>query len=318
MWSVFEVTFPVFALVFCGYAGAARRLLPAGAVDGINAFVFWFALPAMLFRVIGLRPVSELFEPKVATAYMAGTMIVFGLTILISRSAWLTGERETASQSVAFGLTAAHGNVGYLGLALGAEIGKDTLPTVALVIICDIFVLITVALALLEWRRGAGGDRHVARTILGGLVRSPLVMSILLSLGYALGGWELPAMVDNFSRMLANAAGPCALFAIGAALGSQPLVIDRTVAALTAIKLLVHPLLAAVLLFGVFRVEPRVAAICTVCAALPGASNNFIIAQRYGQQVRDISASILIGTFIALLTVSGVIWSLGLVAMVGW
>ncbi len=317
MWSVFEVTFPVFALVFCGYAGAARRMLPERAVDGINAFVYWFALPALLFRVIGLRPVTELFEPRVALAYLTGTLTVFGLTILASRSAWLTGTRTTASQAVAFGLTAAHGNVGYLGLALGAELGKDTLPTVALVIICDIFVLITVALGLLEWRRGAGGERHVAGTIVGGLIRSPLVSSIGIGLAFALSGLELPTMIDNFSRMLGNAAGPCALFAIGASLGTQPLAVDRTVVGLTAIKLLLHPLLAALILFGLFRVEPRIAAVCTVCAALPGASNNFIIAQRYGQEVRDISASILVGTFVALLTVSGVIWALGLVAMPG-
>jgi predicted permease len=40
MLSVLEVTLPVFALVFCGFFGQRGGLLPAQAVQGLNAFVF--------------------------------------------------------------------------------------------------------------------------------------------------------------------------------------------------------------------------------------------------------------------------------------
>ncbi len=45
------VTFPFFALVLCGYLAARWRLLPLEAIGGLNAFVLYFALPAMLYRV---------------------------------------------------------------------------------------------------------------------------------------------------------------------------------------------------------------------------------------------------------------------------
>jgi predicted permease len=47
-------------------------------------------------------------------------------------------------------------------------------------------------------------------------------------------------------------------------------------------------------------------------AALPAASNGFIIAQRYGLEVGSISSSIVIGTVISLVTVSFAVWVLPL------
>ena len=58
MLTVLEVTLPVFALVLCGWVAARRGLLQDSGVEGINIFVFWFALPAMLFRAVAAHPVS--------------------------------------------------------------------------------------------------------------------------------------------------------------------------------------------------------------------------------------------------------------------
>ena len=122
----------------------------------------------------------------------------------------------------------------------------------------------------------------------------------------------MPEVMDNFVRILASAAGPCALFAIGASLGDRRIELNATVRALLAIKLVAHPALAAGVLFLVVRADPAAAAIGVLAASLPGASNSFIIAQRYGVDTRDISASIVASNFVALATVSIAIWALGL------
>lgn len=123
MLAVLEVTLPVFALVFCGYLASARSLLPERAVEGINAFVFWFALPAMLFRVVGLRPLAEILDVDFAIGFLATGFLIFGLTYLMARMGWLAGITRSAREAPALALNAAHGNGGYLGLALFAEIG---------------------------------------------------------------------------------------------------------------------------------------------------------------------------------------------------
>jgi malonate transporter and related proteins len=314
MLTVLEVTLPVFALVFCGFAGAYFTVLPEKAVEGINAFVFWFALPAMLYRVVALRPIAELIEPRFLLAYACGGLCIFFGTAWVARAGWLDPNRRDAAQSTAYALTAAHGNVGYLGLALVGELGRNLQPIVALVIVADIFILIALSTALLEMQSTSSGHQglQVVRAVVPRLAKSPLVVSIAAGLLTSMAALTLPPVLENFSRMLANAAGPCALFAIGAALGGQRIAADRAVWGLALIKLAIHPLVAAFFLIVVFRVDPPMAAVGIVCAALPSASNTFIIAQHFGLETRAISAAILGGTFVALATVSFVIWMSGL------
>ncbi len=325
MLRVLEITFPVFALVFCGYFGQRWRVLPERAVEGINAFVFYFALPAMLFRIVATQPLSSFADWRFAAAYTLGGLAV----LLLTRRAALGGATQARhtpgehrraamrrSQASIFGLNASHGNLGYLGIPLAIELGRDYVPSMILALVCDIFVLITLSIALLELdRRADGARRHPARiaaTLASGLVRSPLVLSIAAGLAWSLGAPAMPETLDNFTRILGSAAGPCALFAIGASLGDRRIVIDHAVSALLTFKLIVHPALTAVLMLFVFSVEPAVAAVGVLAASLPAASNTFIIAQRYRVETRDISSATLAGTFISLATVSFVIWALGL------
>lgn len=325
MLRVLEVTFPVFALVFCGFFGQRWRLLPERAVEGINAFVFFFALPAMLFRVVATQPLASFTDVRFAAGFaLTGLAILFftraaALPARPSRSARAAaGER---SEAAAFGLSAAHGNIGYMGVPLVLELGQQYAPTIVLAIICDIFVVITLTIAMLEIERrrarwsAASRSTPLVTAVFGGLARSPLVLSIAAGLAWALASPPMPEVMDNFVRMLSAAAGPCALFAIGASLGNRPIEFSRTVRALLAIKLVAHPALAALVLFAIVRADPASAAIGVLAASLPGASNTFIIAQRYGVDTREISAAIVAGTFLALVTVSVVIWLLGLRAV---
>ncbi len=313
MLDVINVTAPVFALVLCGYVAAARSMLPAGAIDGINAFVYWFALPSMLFRVAGLRPIAELFEPRLAAGIAIAGLSAFALAYWVARRGIVLKPGRTVSESASFALGASHGNVGYLGLALLGQIGEHLLPTVTVAIITDNIVLIALTILILEMRR----DRRVSvlaslGTAARSVLVSPLLGSILVGLAFSVSGLALPQALDTFTRMLAGAAGPCALFAIGAALGNKPLNFSREIGLLIGIKLMATPTVAAVMMVVVLPVEPAVAAAGVVCAALPAASNTFIIAQRYGLPTESISAAILAGTMIAVVTVSTIIWATGL------
>ena len=311
MLEVLAVTLPVFALVLCGFIAAGRNMLPVGAVDGLNAFVYWFALPAMLFRVAGLRPISELFDPGLAAGISIAGLACFALAYRLARSGGLGGGPRSVRAAAALSLAAAHGNVGYLGIALLGQLGERFLPTVTLAIIVDNVVLIALTLVILESQPGVNRARGAANA-LRSVVLSPLLGSILAGIAWSLTGFAMPQVFDSFTRMLSGAAGPCALFAIGAALGGRRLTLDRESGTLMAIKLLVGPAVAAVLMFGILPMDPALAAAGVVCASLPAASNSFIIAQRYGIPTASISAALLGGTAIAVFTVSFAIWATGL------
>jgi predicted permease len=63
-----------------------------------------------------------------------------------------------------------------------------------------------------------------------------------------------------------------------------------------------------------FGADPRLAAVGILAAALPTASNTFILAQRYGADTRPVGAALALGTALAVVSVSAVIWLLDLTA----
>ena len=315
MLRVLEVTLPVFALVFLGFLGQRRRMLPPGTVEALNAFVFQFALPAMIFRIVAKQPPESFGDWRYLGGYLSASLAVYLIVRVRTLAAGKARGPRERSRSTAFALHVTHGNVGYLGVPLAIELGGGIAAPMILAVMADIFVIIALSIALLELDRrdaGAGaGAGSVIVTVVSGLARSPLVLSIAAGLAWSLAGPPLPGVADTFTRILGGAAGPCALFAIGASLGDRRVVVDRTVGALVAAKLLLHPALAALLLTA-FGCAPQTVAAGVLAASLPGASNSFIIASRYGVETREISAALLAGTFAGLATVSLVIWLFGL------
>jgi malonate transporter len=310
MLTVLEVTLPVFALVFCGWISARRQLMSAESIEGINAFVFWFALPAMLLRAVAAHPVSQIADPRFLSAFLLAALLMFFGSRLFAR----TLDADSAART-GFAFASTHGNIGYLGLPLVAQLGDPSrLPAMVMAMIVDIFVVIVLAIVLFESARsdntGVSKMRRL-RGALGGLLRTPLILGIAAGLVLSVTGATLPTPVDAFVRLLASAAGPCALFAIGASLGARRVALDHNVGALIVLKLAVHPALVAgtMTLFGV---DPALAAIGVLAAALPTASNTFILSQRYGVSTQSIGAAIVAGTFGGAATVSFVIWALGL------
>lgn len=310
MLTVLEVTLPVFALVFCGWISARRQLMSVESIEGINAFVFWFALPAMLLRAVAAHPVSEIADPRYLSAFLLAALLMFFGSRLFAR----TLHPDSAART-GFAFASTHGNIGYLGLPLIAQLGDPSrLPAMVMAMIVDIFVVIVVAIVLFESARSDNTGVSTLRRMrgaLGGLLRTPLILGIAAGLVLSVTGATLPKPVDGFVRLLASAAGPCALFAIGASLGARRVVLGREVSALIVLKLAVHPALVAgtMTLFGV---DPALAAIGVLAAALPSASNTFILSQRYGVSTQAMGAAIVAGTFGGAATVSFVIWALGL------
>jgi malonate transporter len=111
--------------------------------------------------------------------------------------------------------------------------------------------------------------------------------------------------VERFATLLAAAAGPCALFAIG--LFVSQLSIREGVRASwpsAALKLLVHPLLMAGLALLLLPIDPFWAKIAVVCAALPLGATAFVLSQRYRLLEAETSTGAVLSTAASVLTVS--------------
>ena len=113
MGPILSVTLPFFALVLMGYVAAHKRVLPESAIPGLNAFVLYFALPAMLFRFGMNTPIGQLLNPVVLVVsllagYVARATIGPGAEYLhvfqvVGAAAWLAYAWATPSDSIWMG-----------------------------------------------------------------------------------------------------------------------------------------------------------------------------------------------------------------------
>jgi predicted permease len=81
-------------------------------------------------------------------------------------------------------------------------------------------------------------------------------------------------------------------------------------APIAVLKLIVHPLLCYVVLSGVGNFSETWLFSAVLLAALPTATNVFVIAQQYGVWVERASASVLITTCLSVLTVTGLLYAI--------
>lgn len=304
MQSVVDVVLPVFAIILCGYLVGAFRLLGVASTEALNAFVFYVALPVLLFHAVArVRPEEFLNGPFIA-AFAAAIAITFALALALAR----LGFGRPPAEAGVFAMAATFGNTGYMGIPLAlAAFGEASALPAAIAVIAGTVIILAGTIVLIEVAMARGGDsaQRPLRKAGQALVRNPLIVASVAGIAWSVGGVPLPTPVDTFCSILGAAAGPCALFAIGLFLVGKPVRADAgEVAAATVLKLFVMPAATWWLAFHVFDVTPAWATVAVMMAALPIGANVFVVAQGYGIWVQPSSTAVLVSTVCAVVTLS--------------
>jgi len=298
---VLGAAFPVFALVACGVLAGRFRLINPGSSEALNRFVYAFALPALLFIAVYRGSLDELLG---SGSFLLGVVLAtFGTALAgfaLSYYLW----RATPAESVMRALNASFANTGYLGIPLvSVAYGEHAaLPAALATVATNIvsFAAAIVCLELLANPRGGG----VAKALVG-VARSPLIWPIALAVVVVAAGAKIPLPVERFASLLAAAAGPCALFAIGLFV-SQLSIREgfRASWPTSTLKLVLHPLLMAALAYWLLAIDPFWAKVAIVCASLPLGATAFVLAQRYSLLEAETSTGAVLSTAASVLTVS--------------
>jgi malonate transporter len=302
---IFSVTVPFFALILFGFVAAKRGWVPTEAVPAFNGFLLFFAVPAMLFRFAANTPFREIANFPFFFTWGACGIAMTCLVAYIARRMLHLGQRDAAF----FGLAGVVPNSGFLGVPmLVALMGERAAAPVILSIVADLLLVASVGLALAEWggatRRGWRDD---VRDAVVRIALNPFVISMMLGALFSGMQWKLVTPAAEIVKLLADSAGPCALFAIGVSLVRPDAPLKSPDLALPiAAKLFVHPIVIwlAMVAIGVDDFTRNVA---VLTAALPSAGWVFIFATRYEADAGKISAVILLTTAIAFLTFSALV-----------
>ena len=311
MQTILNTALPFFALIFCGYGAGRLRLLSEASVAGVNAFVFYFALPAFIFNLLASSPLAAVVNVPFVAAYLGTGLVVFAVAAVLGRLLFEVRRSEAALQ----GAAAVLGNTGYMGIPLvAAAFGDRAAIPLVLGLTLEATVLIPLTIILVEAQKGLdSGWSQLLTSITTAMVRNPIIVAIFAGVLLSASGLGLPTPIENFADLLGSSAGPCALFALGATLTGFPISTGiGEVSYMTFFKLLIHPAAIWFATTRIFDVDPLWATVAVLGAALPVAANVFIVAKQYSTYVERVSSAILISTAISVVTVSALLTALPL------
>ncbi len=307
MQAALSISIPFFALIFLGAFLRRRQFLDALTTNTLSRFAFYVVMPPLVYLKIAEQPVAEILNPGFVLRYELATVLLFLLAFPIGKLL-----RLDLKQTGMFGLNSAYSNYGYIGVPLSImAFGAEAALPLALILFADTVVLLTMTVIYIVL--GEDNDRgwQNLRQIPATLLKNPLLLAAVLGMLSSGLSLQLPAALTILLEMLASAAAPVALVALGATLSLGVMKEARTdIAVISLLKLIVHPLLVAVLFLAWPGQEPVWIQTAILCACLPIAANVFVLSSHYGAYQKVSAAAIMASTLLATLTVPVVLYLL--------
>ena len=210
---------------------------------GSNIFIIYLALPALFFKLVSKTPIEQLTRFDFVLASIGATYTVFALIF----SAGYLIRRNSLAESTVQGLAGAYGNIGYMGPGLALAGARRAGSSAG-----GADLLLRECAAFHRRARDDGAGRRREKPPGGwrfGIARKILLHPFILS---TIAG-VIAALLRRSSRRcrsrrlidyLAQAAAPCALFAMGVTLALRPLKrIPAEIGYIVPAKLILHPVL---------------------------------------------------------------------------
>jgi len=284
---------PLFALVLIGYLLIRAAGWPQAMARHLTTFVFSVGLPAMLFRMMSDLAQLPPVDGRLLIAFFGGCLGVFVLGRLL---AWKAFGLDGIGQSV-FGVGCIFSNNIMLGLPLArASLGEGAIPSVALILVFNALILWTLISISVEWHRHGRLSLKGLRDTLRGVLRNPIILSILGGAAFGLTGIALPEIVDSPLKMLGQTGMPLALVALGMSLADYDLRDQwRVSAGIAVLKLLVLPLgiLGIARLIGL---PPTETMVVVLLGSVGLGANVFLMARQFKAVEAGIAGAVILTT----------------------
>jgi predicted permease len=280
---------PDFLLIGGGAALRRVRGFDASFWSGLERLVYFVLFPALLFRSLAASPLALSDAGRIVAVAVAFTLSGMLLSWLAQPLFRLPGATFAACFQCGFRFNT------YVALAAASRLGGEAgVAAMGLAIGVLVPIVNVAAVAMLA----RGRDVH----FVGALARNPLLIACVAGIGWKLAGWPVPAIAAHMLELLAAAALPLGLLAVGAGLtiarGTLPL---PALAWWNAVKLGALPSVALAL-GRALDLPPGELAIVVALAAVPTAPSAYILASQMTGQGKPVALLISSGTLIAAVT----------------
>jgi hypothetical protein len=281
---------PNFVLILVGLALARRFDYGRDFWEGLEKLVYYVLFPALLFRALATAKLDFAQTGWLVAAACGFTVAGFALSLAARPLFKLDQQLHATGSQCGYRFNT------YIGLAVAGSLFGT--PGVALAAL-----LLGVMIPLANLGAVAVLAAHSERGFLSELVRHPLVVSSLAGFAWNLAGLPLPGFADQTLALLGQTALPAGLLSVGAAMrlerGQGPLAAH---AWWLTVKLAMVPAMACALA-GAIGARGLEAQVLILCAALPTATNAYILAVRMTGDGRAVAAQITAGTVLSMVTI---------------
>jgi predicted permease len=280
---------PDFLLIALGALLLRSRWFDAGFWGGVERLVYFVLFPALLFRSLALSPLSPADAGRLAIVGIAFTVAGMLLSALARPLFRVPPPTFAACFQCGFRYNT------YVALAAASRLGGAEGVALMSLLIGMLVPLVNIA-AVGMLARG----RDVR--IIAAIARNPLVIACVAGICWNFARLSVPALPSRVLELLASAALPLGLLAVGAGLrfvrgalswGAFAWWHGVKLAALPAIALLLAPALA---------LSPLERQIAVVMAAVPTATSAYILAVQMHAPGTPAALLISSGTLLAVVT----------------
>ena len=296
---------PLFCIILIGYLAEKFHILGQSSFKILNEFVIKFPLPILIFSSIAGKHIKEIFNLPFMGAFSLVLFIPYATVLWLSQKL----NEEPISKSAMRALAVSNPNSGYIGIpVLGVLFGEQGIMIAAVASFLTVFPSI---ITILFCELGQHKEKKFTEIFKHGailFVKNPLMIATFLGVLCSYIAVPLPKFFTNFTTLLGNVAGPCALFALGQMLVGQSITQRKKEIGLnTIIKLGIQPFLAFSLLM-LFHADPTWAKGGLILSALPTAMALTIFASYYKTYLQEATTTILITTLCSIGTLLFLIW----------
>ena len=303
MLQILQIVLPVFLVIGTGYLAAYLKFFTSEQSSALMRFATQIAIPCLLFLAISRLDLKAEFQLSVLAPFFIGALASF---ILTSLGAWfLFGHKP--GYRIAIGFAGMFSNLVLIGLAIvelafGAEALK---PAFAIVALHAPFCYV-IGITAMEISRADGvGFSATVQAVVKQVFSNAITVSLLLGIAANLLNFTLPEAANTALELIARAALPVALFALGAVLVKYK--ISSSVGEIVMISinmLIVHPLIAYVVGRFIFDLSDDVLRVVVLMAAMPPGMNAYAFADLYDRAKGIAASSVMIATALSVISIS--------------
>ncbi len=303
MLQILQIVLPVFLVIGTGYVAAYFKVFTAEQSGALMRFATQIAIPCLLFLAISRLDLKAEFQMSMLAPFFIGALASFTLTSL---GAWFFFGHKPGYR-IAIGFAGMFSNLVLIGLAIvelafGAEALK---PAFAIVALHAPFCYV-IGITAMEISRADGvGFVATIKAVVKQVFSNAITVSLLLGIAANLLNLTPPEALNTALELIARAALPVALFALGAILVKYK--ISSSIGEISMISfnmLILHPVIAYVLGRYVFALEHDVLKVVVLMAAMPPGMNAYAFADLYDRAKEIAASSILVSTILAVMSIS--------------